>query len=148
MAGISAISNLAGNTHRLSNLKKSLSIGAIGSAVGVATDLITIPGAFSLDYNKEGEKVEGTNFKSGFKELGKSLIRASGYIIVPAVITSLSLGSGPILGAIAGLGALASQFALASVFEKILPTEQKLVAEACKEKGIEVKLNKLDQIFA
>ena len=147
MAGISAVSNLVHN-NKLSQLKKSLGLGGLMTAGFCVFDFLTVPGAFKLDYNTDGEKVEGTNWKSGFKELGKSAIKCAGYLAVPAAILGLASGAGVIAATIAGLTSFGSAFALSSVFEKLLPEEQKLVAEACKEKGIDINQGKMEEYLA
>ena len=147
MAGISAVSNLVHN-NKLSQLKKSLGLGGLMTAGFCVFDFLTVPGAFKLEYNTEGEKVEGTNWKSGFKELGKSAVKCLSYLAVPAAILGLASGAGVIAATIAGLTSFGSAFALSSVFEKLLPEEQKLVAEACKEKGIDINQGKMEEYLA
>lgn len=122
----------------LSKLKKSVGIGGVITGGLCLLDFASVPGAFSLDYNNKGEKVEGTNWKSGFKELGKSALKCAGYLAIPLAITSLAAGGGVLLAAAAGIASFASSFALSSIFEKALPKEEELMAEACKKKGIDL----------
>ena len=111
-------------------------------------DFLTVPGAFKLEYNTEGEKVEGTNWKSGFKELGKSAVKCLSYLAIPAAILGMASGAGVIAAALAGAASFGSAFALSSIFEKLLPEEQKLVAEACKKKGIDINQGKMEEYLA
>ena len=130
-------------------LKKSLGAGALMTGFLSIMDFQSVPGAFKLDYDTKGEKVEGTNWKSGLKELGKSALRCASYIAVPAAIAALPaiLGIGGVaMATLAGIAAFGSSSALFKLFDKILPEEQKLVAEACKAKGI--KPNSMGEYLA
>ena len=102
-------------------------------------DFASVPGAFKLDYDEKGNKVEGTNWESGFKELGKSALRCLGYIAVPAIIGGAAAGAGVIGALVLGTAAFGSTTVLASIFEDIMPTEQKKAEEACKRRGITLK---------
>ncbi len=146
MSVTGAITNLSQTSTKLSKLKKSIGWGGALTAGFCIFDFLTVPGAFNLKYNTDAEKVEGTNWKSGFKELGKSTIKCLSYIAAPVAITGAAALLGPIglsLGAIAGFG---STFALSSIFDKLLPEEQKLVAEACKKKGIDINEGKKEYV--
>ncbi len=112
--------------------------GTLVGGIFCLADFLTVPGAFGLDYNTKGEKVEGTNWKSGLKEFGKCAIKCAGYLVVPAAVLGMASGAGVIVAGLAAAASFGSTFALSSVYEKLLPTEQKLVAEACKEKGIDI----------
>ena len=127
--------------NKLSNLKKTIGLGGIITAGFSIFEFLTVPDAFKLDYNTDGKKVEGVNWKSGFNELGKSTIKCAGYLAVPTAILGLAAGAGVITAALIGLASFGSTFSLSSLFEKLLPEEQKLVAEACKEKGIDINKN-------
>lgn len=133
-----ALSQSAG---KVKNLKKTIGIGGLMTAGFCALDFITVPEAFNLKYNTDGEKVEGTNWKSGLKELGKSAIKCASYLAVPAMILGMASGAGPLIATVAGVASLASGFALSSFFADALPEEKTLVAEACAKKGIN-----LDQV--
>ncbi len=148
MAVPSAVSNLARSTNKLSTLKKSLGLGGLVTAGFCVFDFLTVPGAFKLDYNTEGEKVEGVNWKSGFKELGKSAVKCLSYLAIPAAILGMASGAGVVVAALTGAASFGSTFALSSIFEKLLPEEQKLVAEACKEKGIDINQGKMEEYLA
>lgn len=128
---------LINKTGKLPSLKKATG-GAMLTAAFCLMDFVNVPGAFGLKYNTEGEKVEGTNWKSGLKELGKSAIRCAGYIAVPAAILGAVSGAGVIVAGLAGAASFGSAFALGKIFEKLLPDEKLLVEEACREKGIDI----------
>ena len=95
-----------------------------------------MPGAFKLKYNTDGEKVVGRYWKSGLIELGKSAVKCVSYLAVPAAIVGMASGAGVVAAGLLGAAAFGSSFVLSSLFEEVLPEEQKLVAEACKKKGI------------
>lgn len=137
MVSVSNVLHLNSGAEKLAKTKKAVGGAALGGIFSLA-EFITVPGAFSLDYNTKGEKVEGTNWKSGLKELGKCAIKCLSYLAVPAAIAGLASGAGIIVAGLAAGAAFGSTFVLSSVFEKLLPSEQKLVAEACKEKGIDI----------
>ncbi len=137
MVSVSNVLHLNSGAEKLAKTKKAVGGAALGGIFCLA-DFLTVPGAFSLDYNTKGEKVEGTNWKSGLKELGKCAIKCASYLAVPAAIAGLASGAGIVVAGLAAGAAFGSSFALSSVFEKLLPSEQKLVAEACKEKGIDI----------
>ena len=138
----SVLPALTGQTAgKLKQLKKAAGGGALLGGAFCALDFLTVPGAFKLKYNTDGEKVEGTNWKSGLKELGKSAIKCVSYLAVPAAILGLASGAGVVAAGLLGGAAFGSSFVLSSLFEEVLPEEQKLVAEACKKKGIS-----LDQV--
>lgn len=120
----------------LSKAKKAIGVGTITTALFCIPDFLSVPGAFGLKYNSDAEKVEGTNWKSGFKQLGKSAIRCASYLAIPTAILGMAAGAGPILAGLAVAGSLGSTFALGPILEKLLPEEQTLVAEACQKKGI------------
>ena len=105
-------------------------------------DFTTVPGAFKLEYNSKGQKVEGTNWECGLKELGKSAIRCIGYAAVPALLIGAAAGCGVIGAALLGLASVGSTFVLSDIYEKILPSEQDTVEEMCKRKGISIKTDK------
>lgn len=137
MTAVAQVLPLNKGAQKLAQLKKATGGAALGALFSLA-EFITVPGAFSLDYNTKGEKVEGTNWNSGLKELGKSAIKCLSYIAVPAAIVGMASGAGIIVGGLAAAASFGSTSILASIFEKLLPSEQKLVAEACKEKGIDI----------
>ena len=86
----SVLPALTGQTAgKLKQLKKAAGGGALLGGAFCALDFLTVPGAFKLKYNTDGEKVEGTNWKSGLKELGKSAIKCVSYLAVPAAILGL-----------------------------------------------------------
>ena len=60
----------------------------------------------------------------------------------------MASGAGVIAAALAGAASFGSAFALSSIFEKLLPEEQKLVAEACKKKGIDINQGKMEKYLA
>ena len=132
---------------KLSASKKALGGAALGS-IFCLTDFLTVPGAFKLKYNTDGEKVEGTNRKSGLKELGKCAIKGLGYFAVSTAILGLGACAGPIAAGLAWGASYGSTSVLNDIFEKLLPSEQKLVAEACKKKGIDIdaEMQRLDQL--
>ena len=132
----SVLPALTGQTAgKLKQLKKAAGGGALLGGAFCALDFLTVPGAFKLKYNT------GTNWKSGLKELGKSAIKCVSYLAVPAAILGLASGAGVVAAGLLGAAAFGSSFVLSSLFEEVLPEEQKLVAEACKKKGIS-----LDQV--
>ena len=137
MTAVSNVLPLNKGAQKLAQLKKAAGGTALGGILGLM-DFLTVPGAFSLDYNTKGEKVEGINWNSGLKELGKSAIKCLSYIAVPAAIVGMASGAGIIVGGLAAAASFGSTPILDSIFEKLLPSEQKLVAEACKEKGIDI----------
>lgn len=138
----SVLPALTGQTAgKLKQLKKAAGGGALLGGAFCALDFLTVPGAFKLKYNTDGEKVEGTNWKSGLKELGKSAVKCVSYLVVPAAIVGMASGAGVVAAGLLGAAAFGSSFVLSSLFEEVLPEEQKLVAEACKKKGIS-----LDQV--
>ncbi len=148
MSTVSAVTNPAHNTNKLSTLKKSLGLGGLMTAGFCVFDFLSVPGAFKLDYNTEGEKVEGTNWKSGFKELGKSTLKCLSYLAVPALIAGAVASSGPLIAVLGGAAAIGSTFGLGSLFDKLLPEEQKLVAEACEKKGIDINQGNMKKYLA
>ena len=145
MSVSSTISNIVNTTKNASKLKKGLAglgLGGVATAGFCVFDFLSVPGAFKLDYNTKGEKVDGVNWKSGLKELGKSTIKCLSYLAVPAAVTALFMGTPAVIAALGGVAALGSSFVLSSLFEKLLPEEQKLVAEACRQKGIDINADK------
>ena len=122
---------------KLPSLKK-VSGGGLLTGAFCLLDFANVPGAFGLKYNTDGEKLEGTNWKSGLKELGKSAIRCTGYLAVPAAILGAASGAGIIVAGLAGVASFGSTFALGAIFDKLLPDEKLLVEQACKEKGIDI----------
>ena len=141
MSVSSTVSNIVNTTKNTSRLKKGLAgigLGGIATAGFCVFDFLSVPGAFKLDYNTKGEKVDGVNWKSGLKEIGKSTIKCLSYLAVPAGITALFMGAPAVIAALGSIAAFGSTFTLSTLLEKMLPEEQKLVAEACKQKGIEL----------
>ena len=139
--GVSKMPSVKLPSTSLTNMKKSMGAGAITTALFCVPDFLSVPSAFGLDYDANGEKVEGTNWKSGLKQLGKSAIKCASYLAIPTAILGLAAGAGPVLAGLAVAGSLGSSFALGSILDKLLPEEQTLVAEACQKKGI--SLNQL-----
>lgn len=136
-SGVNKLPNMKmPSTASLSNAKKAIGVGTITTALFCVPDFLSVPGAFSMKYDSDGEKVEGTNWKSGFKQLGKSAIKCASYLAIPTAILGMAAGAGPVLAGLAVAGSLGSTFALGSILEEFLPEEQTLVAEACKKKGI------------
>lgn len=130
------------NSSKISKAMKALKGGGLLTGAFCLLDFVSVPGAFKLDYNTKGEKVEGLNWESGLKELGKSAVKCASYLAVPALIAGTVASGGVLAAALGGLGAIGSTFALSSIFEKLLPEEQKLVAEACGKKGIDINKEK------
>lgn len=140
MVSIAGALTSAVSGDKVSKLKKVLGGGTLATGAFCLFDFQSVPGAFKLDHDAKGEKVEGTNWKSGFKELGKSALRCASYLAVPAAIAALPaiLGLGGVaVASLAGALAFGSSFALFPLLDKVLPEEQKLVADACKAKGIQ-----------
>ncbi len=138
MVSIAGALTSAVSGDKVSKLKKVLGGGTLMTGALCLFDFQSVPGAFKLDHDTKGEKVEGTNWKSGFKELGKSALRCASYLAVPAAIAALPaiLGIGGVaVASLAGAAAFGSSFALFPLLDKVLPEEQKLVADACKAKG-------------
>lgn len=119
--------------------KKLIGIGGLATAAFCLFDFMEVPKAFKLEYNDKGEKVEGTNMKSGFKEILKSIPKCAASMILPIVIGGAVMSAGPLVAAIGGALAFASPMIAYSVLDKILPHENEVVSEACKAKGIEYK---------
>ncbi len=138
MTAVASVTQTVVNSGKIAKAKKALGAGGALTGAFCLLDFISVPGAFKLDYNTKGEKVEGTNWKSGLKELGKSAIKCVSYLAVPAFIAGTVASGGVLAAALGGAAAIGSTFALSSIFEKVLPEEQKLVAEACTKKGIDI----------
>lgn len=135
----SRLPSLSNCTEKLSNLKKcktGIKAGGVMGALFCVPDFLGVPGAFKLKYNTDGEKVEGLNWKSGFKEIGKSTVKCLSYLAIPTAILGAAAAAGPAMAALAVAGSVGSTFALGPIFEKFLPEEKTVVAEACKKKGI------------
>lgn len=146
MVSVSPTNIHAGNiTGKLAKAKSAASTAAMGG-IFCLLDFITVPGAFKLKYNTEGEKVDGVNWKSGFKELVKSAIKCTGYLAIPAVILGLASGAGIVAAGLAAGAAFGSSFLLSALFNKLLPEEKTLVAEACREKGIDIDAPHIDEV--
>lgn len=67
---------------------------------------------------------------------------------IPTVILGLGACAGPVIAGLAWGASACSSFLLSPMLEKLMPSEQKLVAEACKKKGIDIDAEKqgLDQL--
>lgn len=140
MSTVSKVLPLSQGAEKLAKIKKAAGGTAI-AGIFCLTDFLSVPGAFKLDYNIKGEKIEGTNWKSGFKEIGKSAVKCASFIAAPAIIGGLAAGAGIIVAGLAAAASFGSSFAISSILEELLPSEQKLVADACKEKGINIETN-------
>lgn len=134
---VSAVTNTC--TDIVKNNKKLIGLGGLTTAAFCLFDFMEVPKSFKLEYNEKGEKVEGTNMKSGFKEILKSIPKCAASLILPAVIGGACMSAGPLVAAIGGVLAFASPMISYSILDKILPHESEVVAEACKKKGIELK---------
>lgn len=145
MVAISSANTFIGKGVEKFSQNKNAKCNAALGGVFCLLDFLTVPGAFKLKYNKNGEKIEGLNWECGLKELGKSAIKCLGYIAAPAAILGLASGSGIIIAGLAGAAAFGSTFLLSSLFDKLLPEEKQIVAEACREKGIDIN-QKIDQL--
>lgn len=136
-----SLSNCTNKISNLKNYKTGIKTSGIMGALFCVPDFLGVPGAFKLKYNTDGEKVEGLNWKSGLKELGKSTVKCLSYLTIPTAILGAAAAAGPVIAALAVAGSVGSTFALGPIFEKLLPEEKTVVAEACKKKGIN-----LDQV--
>lgn len=137
MVSVSNVLHLNNGAEKLAKAKKTVGGAALGGIFSLA-EFITVPGAFSLDYNTKGEKVEGTNWKSGLKELGKCAIKCLSYLAVPAAIAGLASGAGIVVAGLAAGASFGSTFVLSKIFDELLPSEQQQVVQACKDKGIDI----------
>ena len=120
----------------LKGLKSNVGVSGLMSAAMCLPDFWSVPGAFTMKYDTDGKPVDGINWKSGLKEAAKSAIKCAGYIAIPSVIIGAAAAAGPVVAGLAFAGSFGSSMVLGSIFDKFLPEEQKLVADACKQKGI------------
>lgn len=97
-----------------------------------------VPSAFALRYNRSAQKVTGLNWTSGLLETLKSLPNAVQWLIIPTAITGAAIGFGPIAATLATVAGLAVPECVSSLFEKLFPHEEEVIAQACKEKGIDI----------
>lgn len=143
---VTAATTLPGNNgtlvssaaNKLKHCKKAMGLSALVGGAMCIFDFMNVPGAFKLEYDKDGNKIEGTSTKQGLKELGKSALRCASYFVVPALIGLLP-GAGIAAMTAKAVAGFTSSFALSGINEKILPTEQRIVEEACLAKGIDYK---------
>ncbi len=147
MSLVNNVLSVNSGAEKLAKAKKAIG-GAAMASIFSLLDFASVPGAFSLKYNTDGEKVEGTNWKSGLKEIGKCAVKCLGYIAVSTAILNIASGAGFILAGLAWAASFGSASVLTDVFDKLLPEEQKLVSEACKAKGIDInsEAQGLDQL--
>ena len=105
-----------------------------------------IYGAFKLQYDKNGNKVQGANIESGISETGKQAKKWIGFTAIQGVMTALTavapLPLKPVL--FAGSWIIAGKFS--ELMEKIDPGESELVAQACKDKGIDYNPSMLGSV--
>ena len=127
------------NTSFLKKMPKLAKVGGMAGIITLGTcifDFMDVPSAFKLKYDDNGQKVEGTNWKNGGKETGKSLIRCLSYFVLPALLLNPLSAGGAIAATVASVGKFVLPIGISKMWQKILPSEQKLVADACKQKGI------------
>lgn len=122
---------------KVPKLAKAVGLGSLVTYGMCIFDFMDAPSAYKLKYNDLGEKIGGVNWKNGLKETGKSLIRCASYfVLTPLLLNPLGCG-GAIAATVASVGrTLLPMFAIPKLWQKVLPSEQKLVAEACKKRGI------------
>ena len=134
----SGISGAAGKSG--TKVLKGAGLGGIITAGFCLFDFASVPGAFSLKYNKQGEKVEGTNWKAGITEIFKSIPKCAQMFILPALIGAAAAGAGPIVAALAGIASFAAPMIGYSVLDKLLPHEEEEVRKICEAKGINIDI--------
>ena len=117
---------------------KSLGLGGLVTAGFCLFDFAEVPKAFSLKYDKKGEKVEGTNWESGINEILKSIPKCAQMLILPAVITAAVAGAGPVIATLGGLAALAAPMGGYALLDKLFPHEEEEVQLICQGKGIDL----------
>ena len=132
------VTRTASITNKLGSLKKSIGLGGIATAAFCIFDFLDVPKTFNSKYNSKGEKIEGKNWSGALKEVGKSIPKCLSAIALPIVIGAATMGAGPVVATLGGIAALAAPMLSYSMLEKILPHESEVIAEACKEKGIDI----------
>ena len=137
VAGIASVMNKANATNKIKGLK-GLGLGGLVTAGFCLFDFAEVPKAFNLKYNKNGEKVEGTNWKAGINEILKSIPKCVQMLVFPALITAVAAGFNPVTATLAGILAFAVPMGGYAIFDKLLPHEDEVIKLACKEKGIDI----------
>ena len=117
---------------------KGLGLGGLVTAGFCLFDFASVPGAFKLQYNKQGEKVEGTNWKSGITEILKSIPKCAQMLVLPALIGAAAAGAGPIVATLAGIASFAAPMLGYHFLDKLLPHEEEVVKQVCEAKGIDI----------
>lgn len=138
MTTAGAVANRAsGIFNKIPKLAKVAGLGSLVTYGMCIFDFMDVPSAYKLKYNDLGKKIEGISFKSGLKETGKSLIRCASYFVLPALLLNPLGCGGAIAATVASVGrTLLPMIAIPKLWEKVLPSEQKIVSEACQKRGI------------
>jgi len=140
VASVSGVTSVLSKIGTMGKSKaiKGIGLGGLLTAGFCLFDFAEVPKAFTLDHNKKGEKVEGTNWKSGCNEILKSIPKCAQMLILPAVITAAAAGAGPIVATLGGLAALAAPMGGYALLDKLLPHEEEEIKQICQEKGIDI----------
>ena len=138
LSGVASVLGKMGTTTGKTKTIKGLGLGGLVTAGVCLFDFAEVPKAFGLDYNKKGEKVEGTNWKAGFNEILKSIPKCAQMLILPAVITAAIAGAGPLAATLGGIAALAAPMGGYALLDKLLPHEEEVIKLICEEKGIDI----------
>ena len=122
--------------------KAAKGAGIFGGLISVGfcvPEFLGVIDAAKMGYNKKGEKVEGINWSSAITEFFKSIPKAAQYFIIPAVLGGIACGAGPIAATLATIAGFAIPEGTNKLLSKIIPHETELIAQACKEKGINIE---------
>jgi len=138
VTGIASVLSKMGTTGAKTNAIKRIGLGGLITAGFCLFDFAEVPKAFDLKYNKKGEQVEGINWKSGIKEILKSIPKCAQMLILPTLITAAAAGAAPLAATVAGILAFAAPMAGYALLDKLLPHEEEQIKLLCQEKGIDI----------
>ena len=132
--GIGAVKSL-GKT--ISSNSTSLPLNYKLNTVVFAGTVLTSLFAYGYEYDKNGQKVEGTNWSSGNSALLKSLCKYVGYTASGFIASAALCGAPLVIGAPVAVTSLLLGFTVVpELLEKLWPDEGELIKKACSENGI------------
>ena len=137
MASVAGIVS-AINKPKATSKIKGIGLGGLATAGFCLFDFAEVPKAFGLKYNKNGEKVEGTNWKAGINEILKSIPKCLQTLAIPAAIAAITVGAGPVVATLGGITAFLAPMGVYALLDKLLPHEEEVIKLICQDKGIDI----------
>ena len=146
LSKLGRVRNMIPKSLKMSDSAKKVGLVGIGMAINAAIVLPEALAGFKYEYNDNGQKINGTNWKCGSKATLKSIAKVLGFGVINGAVAAAFAGCSAVIAAPLAVAGLYFGWVKSSdILEKMFKNEGQVVAEACKAKGIAYDPTKKDE---